>query len=126
MVASLVYFGLGVQGGTEVSMQPIQAVRDAWIFLVFACWGGLANYVATIRKGQRRFSITELLGELVIAGFSGSLVYSLCKAYNLDDFFTVALTGIGGHFGSRTVFVLERYVTEKYLNVGKNSQDLIQ
>lgn len=107
-------------------MQPLQAVRDAWIFLLFACWGGLANYVATIRKGQRRFSISELLGELVIAGFSGSLVYSLCRAYHLDDFFTVALTGIGGHFGSRTVFLLERYIADRYLNVGKNNQDFIQ
>lgn len=101
-------------------MTPFNFEKDTWIYLLFAFWGGLANYVATIRKGKRKFSVPEAVGELVIAGFSGSLAYAVCRSYGLDDSITAAVTGIGGHFGSRTIFLLERYIIEKYLNVGKD------
>jgi hypothetical protein len=78
-------------------------------------WGGLANYLATIKRGHRVFSVIELVGELVIAGFSGSLVFALCEHYEVSQWMSVALVGMGGHLGSRTVFLLERQIRSKIL-----------
>ena len=84
--------------------------KDSWFFLAFALWGGIANYVGTVRKGHRTFSALELIGELVVSGFSGTLVYALCEHYEMSEWLTIAMVGMGGHLGSRTVFILEKHI----------------
>lgn len=88
--------------------------RDSWLFIVFALWGGVANYVSTVRRGHRTFSLIELIGELVVSGFSGTLVYALCVAYDITEWLAIALVGVGGHFGSRTVFLVEKYIKARF------------
>ena len=99
------------QGCRQVHEWPPD--QDSWVFLIFALWGGLANYLGTVRRGHRVFSFLELIGELVVSGFSGTLVYAICQEYGISEWLSVALVGMGGHLGSRTVFIIERQIRRR-------------
>lgn len=85
-----------------------------WIIVV-SLMGGFASFYQKVKKGQTRWvNLGELLGELVTAALAGLLTYWLCRAAGLSEWWTAAFVGIGGHMGSRTLFLLER-VLERWL-----------
>lgn len=80
-----------------------------WWVLALAIWGGTVNYIRKVKAGEvSRFSITELIGELVTSGFAGFLTFLICSAANIDELITGALVGISGHMGARGIFAAER------------------
>lgn len=92
--------------------------RDSLItfvmLMVLAMWGGLANYIYRIKSGAvQMFSFIELLGEWVISGFSGVMVYLLATHYNVEPLLVAAMVGIAGHAGARTIFFIERMSARK-------------
>lgn len=88
------------------------------LMLVLALWGGLANYVYRIKAGAvQRFSFIELLGEWVISGFSGVMVYLLASHYHVEPLLTAAMVGVAGHAGARTTFYVERMFSRKLTNL---------
>lgn len=81
-----------------------------WWVLILAGWGGVVNYIRKIREGEvSRFSLTELVGELVTSGFAGLLTFLMCRAAGLDDLVTGVLVGISGHMGARGIYAIEQY-----------------
>lgn len=94
--------------------EPFTELKHAWVFLVFALWGGLAHHVSKVRQSHITFSVAELFGDLCISGFSGMLAYALARHLAFGDWETAAVVGISGHMGSRTVFILERWLRNKF------------
>jgi len=103
-------------------MTPDQTPKDvtsyswityAWV-LVLAIWGGAVNYWRKVKMGQARpFNFPELIGELVTSAFVGVLTFWLCQAAGINDLASAALVGIAGHMGGRTMFVMERWVSNR-------------
>ncbi len=80
-----------------------------------AAWGGIVSYIAKVRRGiTRRFSFTELIGEIVTSAFAGVLAFWLCEAAGGQPLLTAALVGISGHMGARAIFVMENTVEAWY------------
>ncbi len=76
--------------------------------------GGIAHYIKRVNSGMtHKFSITELIGELFISGFVGLLTFFICDAQGLDVRFVAVAVGMSGHFGSRSIYIIEQYLQKK-------------
>ncbi len=77
--------------------------------------GGLVGYVRKLKEGTyERFSITELVGDLVISFFIGITTYFICKSAGFDDWLIAGLVGITSHMGTRGLVLIERII-EQYI-----------
>lgn len=77
--------------------------------------GGIASFYQKVKRGQARwFNLGELFGELLTSALAGLLTFWLCKDAKVSEYTTAALVGIGGHMGSRALFLLERLL-EKWM-----------
>ena len=95
----------------------------AWVFTL-SVFGGVASYVRKINGGIiKRFSIVELVGELVISGFSGIMAFLICDSFGVDAKLTAAIVGISGHMGSRTIFIIEHYANKKIQSYMSKNND---
>jgi len=99
--------------------------KDVWIFLVFALWGGLSHYIGLVKGGKTKFSFFELFGDLVISGFSGMIALAFCEHLEFGEFLTGAMVGISGHMGSRSVFMMEYYISRRVQNTLKMTDNSI-
>lgn len=95
-----------------------------YFFVVFfSVWGGIVNLIQRYRMAKnRRFSLTESIGELTISAFAGMLTYYICEAFKLPEPLMAAFVGISGHMGSRIIYVFESWMKEKlssYLGITK-------
>jgi uncharacterized membrane protein YuzA (DUF378 family) len=88
----------------------------SWILLIgLSLWGGVASFYRKLKDGHVRvFNITELVGELVISGFTGIVVANLCDSMACPTPLKYALVGIAAHMGSRALFKLESMVNQKF------------
>ncbi|TQV85205.1 hypothetical protein FKG94_03170 [Exilibacterium tricleocarpae] len=85
-----------------------------WVFGLSA-WGGLASYFRNVRDGHtKRFSILELVGEMVISAFAGMLTFWLCELAAFPPLLTAAFVGVSGHMGSRAIALLEQSLQRKF------------
>lgn len=88
---------------------PLSYEIATWLWVcALSAFGGLASYVRKIKTGQiQRFSIMEILGEIVISGFVGVLTFFLCESSNVPPMLSAAMIGISSHMGSRAIFIFE-------------------
>jgi hypothetical protein len=89
----------------------------SWALLIgLSLWGGFASFYRKLKDGHVRvFNITELIGELVISGFTGIVVANLCDSIPACPTpLKYALVGIAAHMGSRALFKLESVVNRKF------------
>lgn len=71
--------------------------------------GGVASFYQKVKKGQARWiNLGELFGELATSALAGVLTYWVCRYAGLSEWLTAAFIGIGGHMGSRALFLLEK------------------
>lgn len=73
-----------------------------------AAWGGLVNYVSQLRTSGVSFSWSDFFAELIVCMFAGFIVGISAISLGVDPLLSWALSGLGGHAGSRTLFVLKR------------------
>ncbi len=79
----------------------------AWV-IALSAWGGVANYIRKVKSGQaEKFSFMEVVGEIVISGFTGLLTFWLCESAGFDPRLTAVFVGISGHMGSRAIGIME-------------------
>ena len=84
-----------------------QLLTYLWVMLL-AAWGGIASYIRRVRSGTaEKFSVMELIGEIVISGFTGVLTFWLCELAGFPGLLTAAFVGISGHMGSRAIALME-------------------
>lgn len=84
-----------------------QLLTYLWVFAL-AAWGGVANYIRKVKAGTaEKFSIMELIGEIVISAFTGVLTFWLCELAGFPGLLTAAFVGVSGHMGSRAIGLFE-------------------
>jgi hypothetical protein len=89
-------------------------VTYAWVFAL-ALLGGCAGYVRKIRAGHIiRFSLGELVGELVVSAFVGVVTFYLCEYAQIPHVLSAGIIGISSHMGSRAIFMLETVVERSF------------
>ena len=89
----------------------------SWALLIgLSLWGGVASFYRKLKDGHVRvFNFTELIGELVISGFTGIVVANLCDSIpSCPTPLKYALVGIAAHMGSRALFKLESVMNTKF------------
>lgn len=85
-----------------------------WV-MALAALGGIVSFYGKVKSGAvRAFNFTELAGELFTSGFAGLLTFWLCRSANMNEFISAVLIGISGHMGSRAIFAIEKWATEKF------------
>lgn len=92
-----------------------------WVFSL-SVWGGVAGYIRKLKNGAMlRFSLSEIIGDVVISGFVGVLTFFICESAETPQLLSAALIGISSHMGSRAIFIFEncadkffqRWISEK-------------
>lgn len=86
-----------------------QLVRECgpWaVTLLLSCWGGAVNYIAKNRKKQ--FRARDLIFDLIISSFAGSMMHLLCKHAGLSQEVSAVLIAISGHMGTRAIASFEK------------------
>jgi len=84
-----------------------------WV-LILSLWGGITHHIKKVKNGViARFSISELIGDLFIAGFIGVLTFYLCEYAQFDKMLTAFLVGISSHMGTRGLMMLEEVAAAK-------------
>jgi hypothetical protein len=79
----------------------------AWVCALSA-WGGIASYIRKVKVGViSRFSLFEIIGEIVISGFVGVLTFLLCEWSGIPQVLSAAIIGVSAHMGSRAMFAFE-------------------
>lgn len=95
----------------------------AILYAVLAGVGGLLGYLLRTLESERNVSIVRAIVETFAAGFVGVLVYFLCRAMNLSDMWTGAMTGLFGWLGAiASIRILERFVYSK-LGINRGNQN---
>lgn len=83
-------------------------ITYAWV-VGLSVLGGIASFWRKMREGVvRRFNITELIGEIFIAMFTGVVTFYLCESSGITQPMTSALVALSAHMGSRALYFLEK------------------
>lgn len=86
----------------------------AWVVLL-SMWGGAVSFYQKVKNGTTdKWSITELVGELITSAFSGVMAFYLCEFGGLPPLLTAVCVAISGHMGARGIFMLEQVVKKKF------------
>lgn len=81
-----------------------------WVSIL-SLLGATTNYIRKIRAGKiERFSISELVGDIVISFFLGVITFLLCKGAGFDEYLTAGLVGLVSHMGTRGIVMLEDFI----------------
>ena len=70
-------------------------------------WGGLVSYANRVKNGMQ-FVLWHLLVDCGASSFAGLLVGFVAFAFDVNFMLCLALAGISGHAGSRTLVYLNR------------------
>jgi hypothetical protein len=99
----------------EKDPSSISFLTYGWVLLL-AVWGGVVHNINKVRNGvTKRFSLTELIGDIFISGFTGIVTFYMCEAAGTPAMLTAALVGISGHMGARAIFMFEEWLRRKVL-----------
>lgn len=100
--------------------QPISSIEfpknpSDWMVLglalLLAFWGGAIQYYSRWRRhGKGAVSYIELIADMASGGFSGLITFLICMLFGAPLILAVLLASIGGHLGTRSLFVFERKV----------------
>jgi hypothetical protein len=83
-----------------------------WV-MALSFYAGAVNHLRKIRDGTiPRFSISELIGDIVISGFLGVMTFFLCESLNFSSILEAFVVGAVAHMGTRGIVLLENIATE--------------
>lgn len=83
--------------------------------LLVALFGGLVSFISKVRSGATRmWNFSEFAGDMFTSGVSGVVFYWLCRGFELNEWVTAAIVGMAGHAGSRGIFMLEKWIEQKF------------
>lgn len=98
----------------EKSPEAYSLITYGWVFML-AILGGIVNFMRKLQQGHARvFNLIEFIGEIVTSAFAGVLTFWMCEHANISPLMTAAFVGVAGHMGSRTMFILEAYLTARF------------
>lgn len=89
-----------------------------WVVtILLSCWGGAVNYIT--RNRRKGFKFRDLVFDLIISSFAGSIMHLLCSHANLDARISAVLIAISGHMGTRAIASFERF-RDRFFGGGSN------
>ncbi|MGV8899997.1 MAG: phage holin family protein [Burkholderiaceae bacterium] len=98
----------------EKSPETYSYLTYLWVFGLSAL-GGAVSFIRKVREGNARaWNFVEFIGEIMTSVFAGVLTFYLCEWSGFSQLATAAFTGIGGHMGSRAIFILEKFFESKF------------
>ena len=81
--------------------------------------GGFVNWYAKVKKGHARaYNFVELIGEICASGLVGVGVFMTLAAYDQPLGVCAAAAGIGGHMGTRLLFLVEQVLERRFSSDG--------
>lgn len=85
---------------------------EALVFMVaFSVLGGVASYISKIKKNKALFSLTELIGEIVVS-ISAGMLAGLFLIDHTSIAVTLAVTSLAAHMGTRFIYSIEGIVEQ--------------
>jgi len=95
------------------SPENVPLITYLWV-MALSLWGGISSNIRKIRNGSiERFSITELVGDIVISGGVGLLTYFVCDHYAVEGMLSAVFVGISSHMGTRAIYAMEIAIAER-------------
>ena len=96
------------------SPETVPLITYVWVLLL-SIWGGVASNIRKIRNGTiKHFSLSELIGDMVISGFIGVITYYICDYYELHQMLTAFAVGMSGHMGTRAIHLAEIAIGKRF------------
>lgn len=90
-------------------------ITYVWV-TALAAWGGLVSYLKKHKSGVvQRFSVNELIGELVTSSFAGVITFWLCELGEIDPLLSAVFIAISGHMSARIIFLIENSMEKRLL-----------
>ena len=84
--------------------------------------GGIVNFYARVKRGHTRaFNFIELIGEMFIAGLVGLMAFMVVTGFNYPIGLAAAAAGVGGHMGTRLLFIAEHALEARFPQFMKHS-----
>lgn len=85
-----------------------------WVFGLSSL-GGMVAFIRKVKDGHARaWNFAEFLGEIATSAFAGIITFFLCSNTSMSPLLTAALVGISGHMGSRAIYLLEKFFSDKF------------
>jgi len=97
-----------------------------WV-IGLSLWGGITHNIRKLRDGTlKRFSVSELIGDLFISAFIGILTFYLCEWANLDKLLSAVFIAITAHMGTKGIAVFENAVSKRVESIigSKDKKDV--
>lgn len=91
----------------------MMAVFDFWSATGIATFGGVASLFHELRNNIFKFSIQNALGHMVISQFAGLLVYLVAVNYEFTMPLALALCGLSGWGGAKTITFLSNLTANR-------------
>lgn len=97
-----------------------QGVTLASVLLAAALslWGGAVSYLHRVRRGANSINWREFSIDAFTSLFAGLLVFFIAVSLGVPSLMAGSLSGLGGHAGTRTVFLLQRIFFRKAEKLG--------
>jgi len=84
-----------------------------WV-MTLAATGGLISYLDKLgRRKITRYKTLRLLQEIVVAMFTGTVVFFICEWANFSQLITAACVAVAGHMGNRGLLFLETIIQRR-------------
>ena len=86
---------------------------SVFLALLLSAWGGAVSYLHRVSRGKLRCSIREFTIEIFTSLFAGMIVFFISVSFGVPPWAAGALSGLGGHAGTRTIFLLQSLVMKR-------------
>lgn len=86
---------------------------SALLAFILATWGGAVSYLHRVARGKLRCSFREFAIEIFTSAFAGMIVFFIAVSFGVPEWAAGALSGLGGHAGTRTIFLLQSILVKR-------------
>ena len=97
-----------------------------WV-ITFAMVGGLVSKIQDIRNNKRRNAeLFSLIGEMLISGFCGTLVFFVCELFECPQLLTMFMIGMAGNLGTKCLVLLNKVfvkIIERWFGITQKDDD---
>lgn len=89
-----------------------QVVIDSLYGMCLAIAGGIVTMLQKLAAESYK-SKWGILADFAASGFAGIMVFTLCRAFNVEFYLQAFLTGMAGHAGVQALEYMKKRIVEK-------------
>lgn len=98
--------------GPPTDPSTFQVVIDSLYGMFLAIAGGIVTMLQKLATDSYK-SRWAVLADFAASGFAGIMVFTLCRAFNVEFYLQAFLTGMAGHAGVQALEYLKKRIVEK-------------